>query len=234
MAVLEQLIELQALDNEITRLQHRLTHLPEAETFGAAQDRASVLIADSETALAESRSIAALVESTETAVAELRRQMDRLSGQLRTVIAPREAEALQHEIAVLNGRISDLEESALEAIERSDAVDVRIARLTTEIAGARAEVAHAAEALEAAQHDVLASIEEGKTQRAQVAATIDPGWVARYDGHRASHGGIAVARLERGRCGGCHLDLSTSEVEALRRLGPDERECPNCARWLVV
>jgi len=34
-------------------------------------------------------------------------------------------------------------------------------------------------------------------------------------------------------CGGCHLDLSTSEVDLLKKETDENRECPNCARWLV-
>jgi predicted nucleic acid-binding Zn-ribbon protein len=58
--------------------------------------------------------------------------------------------------------------------------------------------------------------------------------VQRYEQLRARHGGVAIARLEGSRCGGCHLDLSTAELNELRSLGSGElAECPNCGRLLV-
>ncbi len=63
---------------------------------------------------------------------------------------------------------------------------------------------------------------------------LDAGLVDRYERLRARHGGVAVARLEGARCGGCHLDLSTAEVEAVRAVEPGTfADCPNCGRLLV-
>jgi predicted nucleic acid-binding Zn-ribbon protein len=45
---------------------------------------------------------------------------------------------------------------------------------------------------------------------------------------------VAVARLEGTRCGGCHLDLSTSELDAVKAVGAGEfADCPQCGRLLV-
>jgi predicted nucleic acid-binding Zn-ribbon protein len=43
-----------------------------------------------------------------------------------------------------------------------------------------------------------------------------------------------VARLTGQTCGGCHLDISRSEADQLGKTAEDERECPNCSRWLVL
>jgi len=63
---------------------------------------------------------------------------------------------------------------------------------------------------------------------------IDSAAIARYDRLRARLGGVAVARLDGSRCGGCHLDLSTSELEEVRAVGPGVlADCPQCGRMLV-
>ena len=71
-------------------------------------------------------------------------------------------------------------------------------------------------------------------RRAEVAARLDAAALQRYEQLRARHGGVAISRLEGNRCGGCHLDLSTAEINELRALGASEvAECPNCGRLLV-
>jgi predicted nucleic acid-binding Zn-ribbon protein len=58
--------------------------------------------------------------------------------------------------------------------------------------------------------------------------------VALYDGQRARHGGIGVARLVGVKCDGCHLDLSRAEVDGFKALPADELvDCPQCGRVLV-
>ncbi|MGH9139237.1 MAG: C4-type zinc ribbon domain-containing protein [Acidimicrobiales bacterium] len=43
-----------------------------------------------------------------------------------------------------------------------------------------------------------------------------------------------MAKLEGNRCLGCHLALPAAEVEAVRRVPPDEvPTCPECGRLLV-
>jgi predicted nucleic acid-binding Zn-ribbon protein len=56
----------------------------------------------------------------------------------------------------------------------------------------------------------------------------------RYERLRTRLGGIAVARLEGTRCGGCHLDLSTAERDEVRTVPEGQfADCPQCGRLLV-
>ncbi|MDI1290582.1 MAG: C4-type zinc ribbon domain-containing protein, partial [bacterium] len=51
---------------------------------------------------------------------------------------------------------------------------------------------------------------------------------------RADQGGVGAARLHRGRCDGCHMDIPPNEIEALRAAAPDEvLRCEECRRILV-
>ena len=65
-------------------------------------------------------------------------------------------------------------------------------------------------------------------------ARLDAGLLSRYERLRERFGGVAVARLEGTRCGGCHLDLSTAEVAEVRAAGPGQfADCPQCGRLLA-
>lgn len=234
METFEDVIVLQEIDTEITQIEHRAAHLPEAVAVRELEAEVAATNADRARNEAEVRALAETIESGERNVADLRKQIARLSTQLRTVISPREAEALQHEIVVLEQRISALDDDALAALERSEELDGVVRGLIEKSAGLSGRLDAAREALDAARVAVRAMFDDARLRRGDVAGRIDGQWLARYDERRAAHAGTAVARLVRATCGGCHLDLSPSEVEAVRRLSPTERECPNCARWLVV
>ena len=73
-----------------------------------------------------------------------------------------------------------------------------------------------------------------RSDRAATVAEVDPGDIDRYDSMRRQFGGVAVAPLNGRMCGGCHLDLSAVELDAVRAAPPDEMpECPQCGRLLV-
>ena len=56
----------------------------------------------------------------------------------------------------------------------------------------------------------------------------------RYEVLRSRLGGVGAARLVGDRCDGCHLTLSSVEVERIRRLPPEEfATCAQCDRILV-
>ena len=230
----DQLLELQVLDTEIAQLEHKAAHLPEAVAFAEAKRVSANLRAELDRIEAEHRGLVAVIESNEAAVTDMRKQLDRLNAQMKTVIAPREAEALQHEMANFGEKISSVEDESLAALERSEELDETLARLGSGIAAAGSSLDEAGRTLQAALAAVQGSLKDASERRNATAATVDAQWLAQYERRRAAHGGVAVARLVRATCGGCHIDLSTSEVEAVRREVPTQRECPNCARWLVV
>ena len=75
---------------------------------------------------------------------------------------------------------------------------------------------------------------EHTVNRSDVVARLDGGTLSEYERRRAHFGGVAVARLEDRRCGGCHLDLSTVEVAAVRATPEGEyTDCPQCGRMLI-
>ena len=51
---------------------------------------------------------------------------------------------------------------------------------------------------------------------------------------RKRSGGIAIARLVGGSCGGCHLSLSAVEVDRIKKLPPEApAHCEECGRLLA-
>ena len=228
------LLQLQHLDSQLEQLVHRRSRLPELLARDAAAaalrgHRAAIAIADGRIAAAQR-----VIEQCEHDGEEIIKKRTRLEQQLKTVIAPREAEALMHEIATFNAKRGDVDEAELVAMEEvAVAEDVALvlgegtAALDVALADADGALAVAVVALDAEQADA-------ETRRTAAAAALTAAELATYDRMKAQFKGVAVAKLEGMQCMGCHLDLSRAEVDEIKRLPVDVvPECPQCGRLLV-
>jgi predicted nucleic acid-binding Zn-ribbon protein len=105
----------------------------------------------------------------------------------------------------------------MEEAEGTTGASTELRRRRDERAG---EVERAAEALAAAEAALDAEEAELVPRRTQLVEGVAPDLLATYDRLRAHLGGVAVAPLEGGRCGGCHLTLPATELDALRHAPP--------------
>jgi predicted nucleic acid-binding Zn-ribbon protein len=151
-----------------------------------------------------------------------------------TIGNPRELQALQDEIGSLKRRISHLEDQELELMEQMEPLEQELARLAAEraaiddrAAALRAEIAEQEVAIDAE----LATV---RSERDALAAEVEPDLMATYEDLRPRSGGIAIARLVNGSCGGCHLGLAAVEIDRIKKL-PAEAvvHCEECGRLLA-
>ncbi len=230
----EALWELQQLDTSLHQLQRRLTRLPEAEAFaeaerGMAAHRAGIATAGTQLSEAETT-----IEMIEHEAEQLTAKRNRLEQQLKIVTETRQADALSHEIEVLNAHRDELDDRELEAMEQQSAAEQRLAELAAE-EDAVVAICEAAAAQLAVAKGAGADEEAELTARYEAArAALTDEEVALYDAQRARHGGIGIAKLVGLRCDGCHLDLSRAEVDGFKSLPAGELvDCPQCGRVLV-
>jgi uncharacterized protein len=230
----DDLLELQGIDTTLDQLNHRRSHLSERDTAAAAD--AALRRAEQHRGELAARvdELDVAISALETSGQTLTAQRTRLEGQLKTVIAPREAEALMHELAALAQRRDELDDEELARLEEQSTVADELVALDGQLPELQARAEAARTALAAAEAVVYEELARSSEARSEVVARIDAGLLARYDRLRARLGGVAVARLEGSRCGGCHLDLSTAELAEVRSAGPGEfADCPQCGRLLV-
>jgi len=228
-------LELQRIDTLVDQLTHRRATLAERAAHRARA--AELAAADSRAA-----AIAARIDELEAAIGELERQgadiathRTRLEAQLRTVIAPREAEALMHELEALAARRDALDDVELGHLEEQAALDTEGGALTKARPALDAGATSAAAALVAVEAAIDDEIDGLRAARVEVVGRLDAAMLARYERLRTRLGGVAVGRLEGARCSGCHLDLSTAEAAAVRKAGPGQlSDCPQCGRLLVA
>jgi predicted nucleic acid-binding Zn-ribbon protein len=232
-SLIDQLLALQEADTAADQLRHRLTHLPELEAARHAHREMVAWEAERTRLRNRLDELTEVIETSEAQSADIDRHRARLDAQLKTVIAPREAEALQHEIAVLEERRSELDDGELAALEEQASVDDTLVAHVARDSSLRAAVEQSDAALAAVQGDIERELSELDATRERVRAELDDATRARYDRLR-KHLGVAVARLVGHRCDGCHMDLSPVEVDLVKATPEGEpAACPQCDRLLV-
>lgn len=150
------------------------------------------------------------------------------------VSSPKELEGLQHEIATLARRQSDLEDVVIEVMERLEAVQGRHAELASRRDQARTETTEVTARRDTLLAELDAEVDGLTRQRDTQAGQLADDLVTLYEKIRAQQDGVGAAELRQRRCSGCHLELNNVEIGRLRAAEDDEvLRCEECRRILV-
>ncbi|MEV6928056.1 C4-type zinc ribbon domain-containing protein [Dactylosporangium sp. NPDC051485] len=229
------LLDLQAIDIALTQLAHKRKALPEhaeldklARELSAMEDnrvRAQVAVDDLD------RDIERLERDAE----QVRARKDKDQARLDAGTGPsRELEALQHEIATLTRRQSELEDAELEFMEQRETAQTALDEVVTALESRRTTRAEAELRREEALAAIAKDEEFRRSGRRPLAADLPADLVGLYDKIRESSGGIGAAMLRHGRCEGCRIELSGGERARVKAAAPDEVvRCEECRRILV-
>lgn len=229
------LLDLQAADTALSQLAHRRRSLPELAALAEREQRGTALaddIVDAQTRAADAADEQQRLEKEVDAVrARATRDEQRMQG---GGLPAKEIESLQHEVATLARRQSSLEDDLLEMMEQRETADAALAELTAQRDALDAERAE----LEAARDTAFAEIDSTAAartaERDAIATELPPDLLALYERAREHGGGVGAAMLRQRRCEGCRIELSGSELSAVRAAAPDEVvRCENCRRILV-
>jgi uncharacterized protein len=229
------LLDLQALDSALARLEHRRRTLPELAAIAAAESRLTGLRDSAVRTATEVEDLDRDLRRLENDVEQVRRRSTRDQQRMQSGGIPaKELESLQHEVESLARRQSDLEDAELEVMERHEETESRAAALRAQVSSLEAERDAAVTARDKAYAEIDASAAEDVAARASAAGELPADLLALYERVRAASGGVGAAELRHRRCEGCRLELAGSELRAARAAAPDEvLRCENCRRILV-
>lgn len=230
------LLDLQEKDTRLSQLAHRAATLPEAAALADLETR----VARTRDELVAAEVIAEdLVRDQERAEADVeqvrarsKHDQELLNGG--TIGDPKQLQNLQHEIESLARRQSELEDVELEIMDRVEGAQAAVAQLAAQ----KSELAVEREALVETVRVLHEEIEAEKAMvtgdRVRIAEGIPADLLALYEKIRVDHSGVGAARLYRGRCEGCRLELPPNEIEALRNANVSAVvRCEECRRILV-
>ncbi|MFK8024038.1 MAG: hypothetical protein AB8G26_08760, partial [Ilumatobacter sp.] len=168
------LLELQGIDTEADQLKNRRERLPERESLAAASGALAEWERERTQMSSRLDELTEAIERAETSAAELAADKTRLEAQMKTVIAPREAEALMSEMATIDGQIDELDMVELEALEEQSDIDDRLTEHLRREDALRDALGHADSALERATGEIDAQLVTLDARRvAQRASMVD-------------------------------------------------------------
>lgn len=234
MTALSDLLAVQTTDIAISQAKHRITHLQET----IDRDAARSALAEIDTQIAQCDAEVASASAEITKVDRLSHEHDdklvKLNKQLKTVIAPREAEALQHEIATVTTERSVLDDRELELMGVVEAAELKKSELVPLQVGAKSVLASATMALNSAKQQIDAEIAALTEQRSAQSLVVPASLMSTYEAKRKHRPDGAVCRLTGPTCGSCHLDISQGEINSMRAMPESELpECPHCGSFIV-
>lgn len=234
-AVQLRLLDLQAADTALAQLAHRRTHLPELARLAEQEARAAQLRNEHVDAQLRVDDLAADQLRLEGEVETVRSREGRDEKRLQAGGLPaKELEGLQHELVSLKRRQSDLEDQVLELMEAREEAEQALAGVVAQQQVIDGECAELTAARDAAFGEIDASTAARAADRDAIAAELPDDLVALYEKARAHGGGVGAAALRHRRCEGCRIELSGSELSAVRAAAPDAvLRCEECRRILV-
>jgi predicted nucleic acid-binding Zn-ribbon protein len=233
---LERLLAVQDLDTSITQLEHRRQALVETSGLAAVEAQLAALEAERADAAARRGVLTATQKELEEQIAGIseRRGVVEKRMYAATSSSARDLQAMNDEVRHLTEHRAELEELELVAMLEQDPIDAELAALRERAAPLEAQAVELRQQVAEAEVEIDAALAEATSSRGAEAVLLPTALSERYETLRARLKGTGAARLVRSHCDGCHLELSSGEVEKIRALPPGEvATCEQCGRILV-
>lgn len=230
------LLDLQAIDTAIARLDHQRGTLPETATARSLQVdrvRASEQVIAAGTVVSDAD---LELKKAEHDLVPVRERLDRDETRVAdgSITAPKALQSLLDEIAHLKRRINELEDAQLEAMQRLE--DARAVADAAQLGKQQIE-SELRSVLEARQIRLSELAQERETlgqKRHAIAAVLPDDLLKLYSRIAERCGGVGAAKLQHGRCGGCHLEANSMDMNMYKTAASDEvLRCEECSRILV-
>jgi len=145
---------------------------------------------------------------------------------------PKELANMEQQATQLASQMRHEEDRVLETMGQIEALQKDIASKTTHADNLEKEWKQKQERLLSEKAELSAALDATGKRREEIIATIDPAYVETYEKVRARKQGVAVARIEQGRCQGCRIAVPLSELTQAR--AGELVHCSSCGRVLCI
>ncbi|MFI6869276.1 zinc ribbon domain-containing protein [Nocardia sp. NPDC050406] len=228
------LLDLAAVDAELTRIEHRRKVLPEEQEVRQLEAERTA------------RKDAAV--KVEILIDDLDRDIRKLEGEIDAVrkreerdrglltggsIGAKQLSELQHELGSLERRRKVLEDDLIEVMERREAADADHDHAGANLDHAETQLAEAQRRRDEALKDLDVAQQRCDSDRAALAGRFPSELLATYEKQRGANG-VGAALLQARRCGACRIEIDRGEIARIAKTAPDVVvRCPECGAIMV-
>ena len=229
------LLDVQGLDSRLDALRHQAANPPEtaelrrlSAQMNELRAAEAALVTEVDDLTREQRRADADVEQVKARRVRDQQRLDSGTG------SPKDLQRLEHELVSLARRVTELEDTELEVMERLETAQAQL----TDVRSRLREVAAAGRELTGARDQRVAELrtqaETVARERSEAVAGIPADLLGVYERLRQQKDGVGVAHLRGRRCEGCSLQLDSAELASIAGLRSDEVvRCEECGRILV-
>lgn len=227
------LLTLQERDNHITQLNHARKNIAEqaelAEVTASLREFSQSLVA-AQGVLEDAKIELARIEDDVRVVDErIAKDKEREAG----AASAKDLQALEAELASLATRKSNLEDIELVVMQSIEDAEVAVADVLVERDAVEARRAALAQAVSTREAEIDAELAAETAARTELAASLPADLVELYERQRARYG-IGAALLTRRVTGGSGVELTSTDLDAVRAAAPDDVViCPDSSCILV-
>jgi predicted nucleic acid-binding Zn-ribbon protein len=227
------LLDVQAIDTSLAQLAHRRKTLPELPEIDAVARELSALEDERVRAQVAVDDLDRDIARFEKDIEQVRARKDRDQTRLDAGGALREIEGLQHELATLKRRQSELEDAELELMEQRESAEQALNDVRARLSEAGQRRSAAEQRRDEAYAEITKDQKFKASSRAPLVADLPADLVTLYDKIRADSG-LGAALVRAGRCGGCRIELYGADLARVRSAPADEVvRCEECRRIMV-
>ncbi|MFI6431844.1 zinc ribbon domain-containing protein [Rhodococcus oryzae] len=228
------LLDLAAVDTELSRIAHRRRTLPEQEEV---QRLESDRVARKDAAVAVEIILDDLdrdIKKLEGEVDAVRQREERDRKLLQSgTVGAKQLTELEHELGSLERRQSILEDELLEVMERREASQSDYEHAGAQLSQIDDALIDASRRRDDAAADLDAAEQRCVSDRAALEPEFPADLLAIYDRQRSA-GGAGAALLQARRCGACRIEIDRGEISRIAKADPETLiRCPECNAIMV-
>jgi predicted nucleic acid-binding Zn-ribbon protein len=230
MAITKQLFQLQELDTEIEQEEEELSQkngrLGNRQVLDDAQKDLNSRQQQFDELKHQHRDAEAEVDDHLNKIADIEGQL--YSGKITN---PKELSGLQHELNTMKTKSDELENNALEIIDRVEAAEKSVAEAIDNYQKLEESWQREQQQLSTDIENLNTSLADLREKRRQLSEQVDASALNLYERIRKQKK-LAVVKVEQGICRACRITLSASAQQRAR--GGQPVTCGSCGRILYI
>lgn len=231
----QRLLQLADLDQELGRVQHAAQSLPEHKQISELMAARQELIDALTSVTTEADDLQVAVRRAEADLVPVKARLERDEKRVNdgSVSDSKTLRGLIEEVEHIKRRISTLEDEQLEVMGELEAAESRKAQIEARKAATESRLRELVAARNEQVTALQAEAKELGSSRDAVAAAVGADLLKLYERIRSQRG-LGAARLARGRCSGCQLEVTVSDLDTYRKAPANQvLRCAECDRILV-